>query len=102
MGYGADIEDIGADYAERDFEEIELEELEELRNKRLRNLIGKYVITCIGNKSNKECYLQDRNISKSCWWTYFLANAIGYESKIEAEKKCSQLKYNNCKVKLIK
>lgn len=82
---------------DEDYEEyIEMD-----RQNRLRNLNGKYVITCIGNKSKKKCYLQDRNINNGGWWTQYLSNAIGYNSEDAAIKKCKSFKYNNCKVERV-
>ena len=101
MGYGFDVEDFGGDLAAMDFEEMRYIEILEDIARRERNLKNKYVITCIGNKSKKECYLQDRRISNACWWTKYLSNAIGCESKDAAIRVCEKFKYNDCGVKLI-
>lgn len=101
MGYGMDVEDFGGFLAEQDFLDEYIGEIYEDRMRRLNDLKGKYVITCKGNKSHKKCYLQDRNINKGGWWTQYLSNALGYNSKKSAEEKCKQFKYNKCKVELV-
>lgn len=101
MGYGMDGEDWAGHMAQDDFKAEHICRIHEDRRSRLKMLKGKYVITCKGIKSGKKYYLQDRNISKKGWWTQYLSNAFGYTSKAGAEKKCNELKHNNCRIELI-
>jgi len=101
MGYGCDIEDVGGDMANSDFEAERLYSILKDREERLADLKGKYVITCIGSKSRKKCYLQDRSINDEGWWTQYLSNALGFVSEKAAKDKCKQFKYNKCSVELV-
>lgn len=96
-----DIEDIGGDMANADFEAERIANILEDRDERLGNLKGKYVIVCVGNKSKKKCYLQDRNINKGGWWTQYLSNAFGFMSEKAAKDKCRKFRHNNCKVEMV-
>lgn len=94
----AEYLDDGGDYLDCEHEE---ESLYFQRRRREEELIGKYLIVCKGYKSKKQLYLQDRSISTSCWWTYFLSNAIGFDNLESAKKYCSKYKHNSTKVVIL-
>lgn len=98
MGIAEDFDDIGGDFAAADEAERYAAEIQYDRERRLYELKGRYVITCIGQKSKRRCYLQDRNLNKGGWWTQYLPNALGYYKEAMAKQKANALRYNKCTV----
>jgi hypothetical protein len=94
--------DIGGDLAMMDFDEDY--ELDIARNRRRRNLVGKYVIVCDSANDEGLLYLQDQTIStlfRGHYWTKYLGNARGYEDWTQAKIKCGNLRYNNPRVRYV-
>lgn len=69
--------------------------LKEQRMKRIQKLSGKYVIICDSKNKDEILYLQDQKLSKASFWTIFLANAKGFDTKQDALNMLKKLKYNN-------
>lgn len=90
----ADCEDIGVEDLGLDFEEV----LDSVRELRLYNLIGRFVIICDSRyDKGKVLFLQDRTISKRRW-TLFSSNALGFKSLDKAQDVCCRFQYNNPRV----
>lgn len=69
------------------------------RTERIMALNGKYVIVADSPKHpGQQVYLQDQNLCTKGFWTAFLANAKGYETKAEAMIMLRKLKYNNPRI----
>lgn len=100
--------DEGAELAYQDMlvedaKEIDYDRLCRLRNMYgLRNVHGKYVIVRQGTKPKKTLYLQDRNISKKCFWTQYHENALVFDSEQAAQKIAKNLKYGDPYVRHMK
>lgn len=100
-------EDEGGFYADMDYEahlqmtmteeeyekHIRSEKLDALRNLRLLNQKGKFLIQA--KKNGKVIYLQDQKISKGGYWTQFKSNARVFTDKVEAQNLAKTFKYNN-------
>ncbi|ASR79897.1 hypothetical protein JANET_274 [Bacillus phage Janet] len=71
------------------------------RKRRLNALIGRYVLITDGKSSKKQVYYQDKRISNKGYWTQFLTNALGFDTKSDAEAVKSTLIYNNPRVGLV-
>lgn len=89
--------DVGGDWADLDH----LADIKEDRQRRMRSLIGKYVIVTKGKSSGRNTFLQDRRVSTGGYWTQFLSNAFGFDTIDRAEKVMSGFKYGNPRIAIV-
>ena len=68
------------------------------RKRRMRELVGRYVVSCDGKSSGKRVFLQDRNVSKGGYWTQYLSNAVGFKDLAIANKNKNLFKYGQPRI----
>lgn len=75
--------------------------LNEDRKRRLRNLVGRYIVSTKGISSGKTVFYQDQSISRRGYWTQFITNAQGFNTLLEATTFAKQFKYNNPRIAVV-
>lgn len=101
---GQRMSDIGGDMADHDMwvERVaEIQGIKADRNRRVKALAGRYVVSTLGRSSNRPVFYQDQRISSGGYWTQYLSNALGFDDYAEAMRFAKTFKYGSPNVAIV-